>query len=960
MEKSSVLIIFACIFAGIALGASLLNVLNLTGHFTFTPGDTIILRPNGDTYHLDLREYGFGSAHYSKVYENVSDGDSTYVYEDEVYGEYDLYEFENAIGTGNITSVTVFMECKKESSYASDASVSAVIRTHSSTYNSSYEDVTTSYIDYNGTFPINPYTGNAWTWSEIDDIQAGPRIYRPGSSDLRCTQVWIEVETCAESGNCTCDLTEVWNKLDELEGRINDTEQQIDDLNGSLTDFMDWTDEEIENLWNEIDDMQEEIDLINDSLNSFMNWTWDNFNYVNDRLDDLQDQVDDLQNDMWNMLVYGFHDIITTTRIETFYNPTAEDPISFVAAVPRVTFWWIPIPSIYRIAITGTGPSGSFYQVFDNTVFIQPNTLTDFVYRIHFNQTGTYDLRLILQRPSWWWPNPSQILWESQDFEIDVVALESFIENSTVTITEPAINSNNLSSEQNVSWQKAGLVWMNAILGENTPGEDNYCDVYYDSNLYSSGLEYTEYLARLPVNVGNASKYCQGNILTTKMDNGNEGIYKVCAEAEFIGSFDAEDCISLGIDNSAPIIYGAWPGEIDKVNGIKYFYANIGDDESSGNWSGVEEARLELINKTGGMWYNASLSYNGTVWGVEIDTVAAPIPDNYYTMNIIATDAAGNTATYSIDPIIDNTPPSINSITLTSTMPSSDPNNLFYRGYPITITADITDNLAGVDDSTVYATVDSVNITLTRSDTSTYTGTYATGFDEPLGGRTVTVYADDLATNSANYSTEFNFTYSYTVVLDLNTTTAKKGDRVEAYGTVTYDNGTLVDGEMMIIYSWNGNETINVTNGAFSTTFKAEKTGIITASIGADNGETYTDTEQLTIPSGGGGGGGGCTTDWKLTYCTDCRPAGTKECTYEDKGTCNRGIKITTETCTYQKPAAKVPGQVYVPAGAEIIPSEQPAKKPNLIPYLIGGIAGILAIVLAVVAYYMSHRKKKK
>jgi parallel beta-helix repeat protein len=111
----------------------------------------------------------------------------------------------------------------------------------------------------------------------------------------------------------------------------------------------------------------------------------------------------------------------------------------------------------------------------------------------------------------------------------------------------------------------------------------------------------------------------------------------------------------------------------------------------------------------------------------------------------------------------------------------------------------------------------------------------------------------------------------------------------------------------------------------------------------------------LSVPTGGGGGG--CATNWQLISCTECRPAGIKECTYEDKGTCKRGTKITTEYCTYKKPAE----EVYVPSRMEVPPAAPEAQKPkpSILPYLIAGIAG-LAIILAIVAYYMSRRKKKK
>jgi len=954
MKNHNILIILAVFLAAIALTTSLLTFQGLTGHVSANPGDTIILRPNADGDHTGLDNFPGpnGNPNWDKVDENVSDNDSTYVSKKD---RYDLYQFENSSENLSISAVKVVLKCKNDTS--DYGNVKVIIKTYGNEYEApSYITVTNSYEDYSYTFPFNPRTGSIWTWDEINNIQAGPKT---ATKDVRCTQVWIEVETCTEAGGCECNLTGIEDRLDELEGRINDTEQQLADLNDSFNYFVNWTNENLTEVWDELGQVQTEIGDMNDTLNSFMNWTWDQFDDLQDQLNDLQNQINSLQNQTWSMLVYGFHDIITSTRIETFYNPMAQDPVSFVAAVPPSFI------TIYRIAVAGTGPTGPCYQVLKWGAFIPSNTLKDFTDEIKFGQSGignqgftdigTYNLNIIMQRP-WWSLNPSSSMLTSQDFRIDVVALESFIENST--ITDPANDSNNFSSQQNVSWQRGGLIWMNAILGENTPGEDNYCDVYYDSNLYPRGSpEYTEYIARLPMYSGNGSKYCYGDILTTKMDNGNQGIYRVCAEAEFIGSYDQEDCINLGIDNLVPVIYGAWPSESGAVNGIRYFYANVGDDESSGNWSGVEHVWMELINKSDFSFGNFELDWNESEgnWGITLNTSA--LPDDYYTLKVTATDAANNTAIYSIDPVIDNTAPVINSITLSSTKPSPNP-DLFYRGYPITITANITDNLAGVDDSSVYATVDSTNVALTKTGADTYSGDYTTGFDEAEGGRTATVYAEDLATNPTSDSKDFNMTYSYNVLLYLNTTTANKGDHVKAYGTAAYDNGTLIDNEtMMMMFTWDENVTINVINGTFARVFRADRTGTVTALITAGNGETYTDSEQITVPGISGGGGGGCSIDWHLISCAECGPSGTKECVYEDKGTCGKGTETRMEACASPEETAP-PENVYQPSSLGQPTTSPTGQKPSLWPRYIGIGAGALAVILAISAYFM-YRKKK-
>jgi hypothetical protein len=996
MKTANILIILAVFLAAIALTASLIAFkAGPTGYAPASPGDTIILRPVADTYQLDLNKYGTGYAHWDKVNEIASDGDSRYVY-DNHDDDYDLYEFEDSSENLNIAAVKVVMNCRRTNTHngGTDGRVNAVIWTYGESSEGAYEYVSTSYANYSFTFPFSPHTGDVWNWNEINSLQAGPEVAISGDNDIRCTQVWLEVETCAGGtpGECECDLTEVNATLADLSDRINNTNIQLSDLNNSFNSFVNWTNAEFSDVWDEIDGLQAEIDAINDSIDHLRAWSWSNFWIINNRLNDMQSQIDNLQDDMWNMLVYGFHDIITSTRIETYYNPTAEDPISFVAAVPRVMIWWMPVPSLYRIAVSGTGPEGDFYQVLEPTIYIQPNTMTDFVYRINFDEVGTYDLRLVLQRPEWWFFNPSRVLWQSQEFEIDVVALESFIENSTINITNPESNSNNLSSDPDAWWQQSGLVWMNAILGENTPGEDDYCDVYYNSN-----LNYSEYLVRLPVVLqlleGNASKYCQGNVPTSKLNNGAQGVYDICIEAEFIAGPDAQDCIKIGVDNLQPIIYGAWPSEDNAVNGTKFFYADVSDDQSDGNWSGVETVWLEIINKTGGIWYSGPMSYQSeTTWGVWIDTTL--IEDNYYNLTVTATDAAGNSAFYWVDPIIDNTPPVVNSIDLSSAKPSSDPENLFYRGYPITITANVTDNLAGVNDASVYAIVDSMNVPLIAIGGNLYSGEFTLPFDDYNDAETVTVYAEDNATNPTSESREFNLTYSYNVTLILSPSAVNRGEDTTAYGDVAYDNGTVVDNETVTITSsWNALNVITIAlNGAYSTEINApnvDGTHTVTASVTADNGETFTDAAQLTVPrpskggGGGGGGAGGCTVNWVLMSCGECQADGTQECAYEDKY-CGEGTKTETIACTY------IPGE-FTPLGEEVLPEicndgidnnndgAVDCNDPECInsagcaetapiseirqriiwPYILGAV-GILAIIFAIIAASRLSRLHKK
>jgi hypothetical protein len=79
-----------------------------------------------------------------------------------------------------------------------DYSEKAVIvwRTHSTDYESSATTVSrTAFTDYSETRTVNPYTGSAWTWDEINNLEIGARATQLGSADtIQVSEFWIVVD----------------------------------------------------------------------------------------------------------------------------------------------------------------------------------------------------------------------------------------------------------------------------------------------------------------------------------------------------------------------------------------------------------------------------------------------------------------------------------------------------------------------------------------------------------------------------------------------------------------------------------------------------------------------------------------------------------------------------------------------------------------------------------------------
>jgi hypothetical protein len=127
------------------------------------------------------------------VDEATPDEDTTYVKDDEAVYGYDLYNLPAHSGSGTINSVTVYIRAKRASSYAIKAYT--VIKTGGTEYYGSQIALTASYADYSKQYNTNPKTGIAWTWDDIDALQAGIGLNLDENTNHgNCTQVYVEVD----------------------------------------------------------------------------------------------------------------------------------------------------------------------------------------------------------------------------------------------------------------------------------------------------------------------------------------------------------------------------------------------------------------------------------------------------------------------------------------------------------------------------------------------------------------------------------------------------------------------------------------------------------------------------------------------------------------------------------------------------------------------------------------------
>jgi len=164
------------------------------------------LSPSADGTTLQLYP-STGTTHYNLVSDS---NDGTFVWDNPVSWETDIYNLSDLSPAGNIVSVVVWMRTSAEFvAYAATHQPSArtVLRVEGVDYYGAEETPPSvsgyTYAEYGTTYTTVPGTSRAWNWTDINNLQAGVSLRKAGDTlvypstftgaQTRCSKVWVVV-----------------------------------------------------------------------------------------------------------------------------------------------------------------------------------------------------------------------------------------------------------------------------------------------------------------------------------------------------------------------------------------------------------------------------------------------------------------------------------------------------------------------------------------------------------------------------------------------------------------------------------------------------------------------------------------------------------------------------------------------------------------------------------------------
>lgn len=199
---------------------------------------TQVLRPDGAGVETSIAgQYPLSGEHWDKVDEVTPDDASTYVRHNLTSYATDTYALPAGVGEGSIDKVTVYARCYGISGNYNYART--VIRTHGTLYEGSEHNLTSTWQDLGTEYQLNPDTSQAWTWAEIDDLEAGVALKSSSGGNYLaiCTQVYVEVtyftempKSSSDAGQGAGSVATLWKGTEDRDNFAHDAGSGLDAL----------------------------------------------------------------------------------------------------------------------------------------------------------------------------------------------------------------------------------------------------------------------------------------------------------------------------------------------------------------------------------------------------------------------------------------------------------------------------------------------------------------------------------------------------------------------------------------------------------------------------------------------------------------------------------------------------------------------------------------------------------
>jgi hypothetical protein len=139
------------------------------------------------------------TTHYDKVHEYPTPDDAASTLSPGAAGNdiYNLTLVSGSAGSGTISKVSVYIRIYNSGNVGL---ATPVINPSGGTYLGTQITATSTWTTYHTDWATNPYTGVAWTWSDIATLKAGVKLDpNGGKTSLYCTQVYVDVNYTASS-----------------------------------------------------------------------------------------------------------------------------------------------------------------------------------------------------------------------------------------------------------------------------------------------------------------------------------------------------------------------------------------------------------------------------------------------------------------------------------------------------------------------------------------------------------------------------------------------------------------------------------------------------------------------------------------------------------------------------------------------------------------------------------------